>query len=581
MATDRTLEELYGVADSPRSGFTIPTEPRRAKGKPVKPSQADPGAMTLEARARQRQDEQRDAARRGLGAPEEQGPSLPPAVADREAGRFANEDRNRVLLGNPAIAAAMEASRGSTVRVKRPTYGAEQDYFRTVGGSSRVNELTGERERVAGTQERQYAAQVEQMDEAEVQAQVQAQLAAEAETVMGAADDAMVANQRRRMQHQADQIEGVRKQQEGITRAADAMEASPDLGTWWQSRTSGQKAAAVVSAVLLGLVGRDPMAAINASIAEEQEIAKANFGKKASVLAARGQEMAASQNVYTLMADHADSEQELDLMARSAYLENLSRKADRMMAEGATRMLPAKHQELKAALEEEIAKAKLQLEYMRAKSTPTRSVRVPAYSGMVRKAIGKEGAEQADFGRAVQMEGVKSGYKQREEAAKGGDLGDKHIETDTRYNSAKAGIGLIDEMLKLSDQAGGGEPGRFGPFRTGGLLGDADPLVSPEAEGFRQMQTSLEGILQEAYGGASPTPAQVEAAKKDTGQDAGSGGMSRRALERTRARLTRQLEDAERKLSEGHRRHRARNENLPEADTEWTSGSMPDSYEPE
>lgn len=533
---------------------------------------------TLEDAARERQAARQAAARANL----DQGPPVPADVRDQERGRLAREEQNRVLMGNPAIAAAVMASQGTRVNVPRKAYPAEQRFLGETLGGWRRNELTGAMERAPGTLERSESATREVMNEEQVMADIYAQEFRKQETEAKARDDAMLANAQRRMEIQRAQAEGVRDQAVGLTTAVDAMEKSPDLGSWWQSRTAGQKTWAVISAVLLRMTGSDPMAAINASIAEEQEVAKFNFRKRAEVVQGRQQEQAAQMNVYNVLAQHAQSEEELDAMARYAYWENAKRRMQRMAAEGQSRLLPHQQEQLMANFEQEQAKQRLQLEYMRAKSTPTRSVRVNTYPGMVRKAIVKEGAAQADFGRDMRKEAYKGQVEIEKERAKGEaeGFGDKNIETDTRYNSAKAGVGLIDEMLKLSEQTGGGEPGRFGPVKAG-LLGDADPMVSQEARDFRQMQTDLEGILQEAYGGASPTPAQEEAAHVDTGMAAGSGGQSVQALKRTRERLMRQIEDAERRLGEGHRKHRARNENLPSAETEWSSGSMPDSYEPE
>ncbi len=356
---------------------------------PVGPIQYTAPTRTLKGAAGESGQRKRKRARKNLGAKAEvapQGPSAPSDVIRAERQRIGQEDRQQAEAdlyqkvmsgqGTPAEVAMLDSMRRGG-KVARGRYPGEQAFLSEMGGQWVENPLTGEKQWQAGHLQREAAAQ----QEVQLEEQVLASQIAEAKNrelvEAEGRHQAMIESEQMRIAEGAEVIAAMKDQQAGIQRATDMLEqtAEVDPGRWWSDRTAGQKFLAVLAAVGGGLFNKDPIAPIQAMIHRDIEAQKATFQQRRGVLQGRTQQQAASSNLYSVIAEHAETSKEADLMVESVRMQEAQMRIDAMVASGRARMLPEQHKMISAQFAQAQAGIRKQLADMRASSTKYRFVR--------------------------------------------------------------------------------------------------------------------------------------------------------------------------------------------------------------
>lgn len=474
-------------------------------------------ARTLESAAQGRVKQSRDDARAGLSGPvEESGPPIPAGTRRAEAERFGRQDDAAMIMGNPALAAAFEASQGTYHKVPRKDYPREQQLLQSTMGTTRRNPLTGEAEHVPGTIERTASAQEEILEQEAAEAEIYAGEMRRREVELAAADQARIQADQRRIDRYSAEVSAIQRQTEGLTRAADMMERTPDLGSWWQDRSTGQKVGAILGMILGRMVGINPLDILNTAITAEQQRAKFNWQKRKDLVSGRREEQAGLINAYEVLAEYASSEQELDKLVQLSMYENAQRRLERMAAEGRVRVMPGQLELGRAAIQAQKAQLTYEAQGLAARSVPTKTAFSPKWPGPVRKAMRAEGAAEADLGRAIRKKGAEA---QIEAAAKQGEpksAEEKRILATAARDTADAyaAISTIDEMLKLAPT--GAAPGKFGTLTiedvvtlgTGYGKPLASLLTSDEKKSWDRYKSKMLLSTQKWLTGASVAPDQ-------------------------------------------------------------------------
>lgn len=473
--------------------------------------------LDLSGTAQQVQSRRRDAARAGLSGPVgESGPPIPAGTRRAEAERFGRQDDAAMIMGNPALAAAFESSQGTYHKVPRKDYPREQQLLQSTMGTTRRNPLTGEAEHVPGTIERTASAQEEILEQEAAEAEIYAGEMRRREVELAAADQARIQADQRHIDRYSAEVAAIQRQTEGLTRAADMMEKTPDLGSWWQDRSTGQKVGAILGMILGRMVGINPLDILNTAITAEQQRAKFNWQKRKDLVSGRREEQAGLINAYEVLAEYASSEQELDKLVQLSMYENAQRRLERMAAEGRVRVMPGQLELGRAAIDTRKAQLTYEAQGLAARSVPTKTVFSPKWPGPVRKTIRAEGAAEADLGRAIRKKGAEA---QIEAAAKQGEpksAEEKRILATAARDTADAyaAISTIDEMLKLAPT--GAAPGKFGTLTiedvvtlgTGYGKPLASLLTSDEKKSWDRYKSKMLLSTQKWLTGASVAPDQ-------------------------------------------------------------------------
>lgn len=475
MATDRTLDELYGISSggAPQSDFSIPSSPGRGKGKPVKPADADLQAMAR--RAEEARAAKAAAALRGKAAPQEQ-----PAAVEEAAPVDPYGEARRGNVSD-ALSYAGEADRRVVVQTPNKMH---EPVKRHIGETAEAQE------------------QILQGTEAERGAQINAAtqaaefMAQEARRQSNAIIDARAAEFER--QEMLDEgVTALREVNKNVAEATAKFSETKgvDPGRYWASRTAGQKFVAVLGGIARGLLKMDPMAHLQAAIDNDIAAQEANIGLRKTALDELQQGTDQATKVYETLRLNVGDKRTADMMMEQARLGQAESQFKALLAEHNIQQLTAEQQRFLGEIAQKRADLGLQIQ-ARTAANPRMITKVrKAHGAATNKVLGTLATENAKASTQMQAAGLEQQGKERieqirgqaeidKEKAKGQGVDTKATMAYAKEAAAAEGmIRQIDKILEREDIPGYGPVGRTVdiPF-VRHLAGDETLTLEKEAD---------------------------------------------------------------------------------------------------
>ena len=393
---------------------------------------------------------------------------------------------------------------------------------------------------------------------------------------------------------------------EAVMRASK--EAVIDPERWWNTRTDGQKAAAFIGTLGRGLAGRDPAGFLNNFIERDIAAQQASFNNLTTVSELRGRQGDMARGLYQDLRSKIADKRVADEAYRIAKLEQMRTQFEALTAKTSIPLLQAKQDEARAVFDMAVADARHKIAAIEASNAKFKTVvsaayrtftdpntgatyRVPVggagdkmiaeYMGdkatQLRETGGKFLASEIETGQKIQGEIAVEGAKQAMKAAAGPSVEAQRLEANKRKTMADAirepedAIAIVDGLLALSEEVGGGVPGKLGPLSL------SETFSTQAQRDFDADLAALHLVVQRWASGAHLSPQQTaDVMKMVPDRSELTGGRMIGKLRRLRDTMQRISTTRQRVVDEPTRQGHYRAADLPTL----TPGYSTDSEDP-
>lgn len=303
------------------------------------------------------------------------------------------------------------------------------------------------------------------------------------------------------------QIDRVREANEAIADAERAIAEQPDAdpNRWWESRSAGQKFAAVLGGMLAGFAGLDPMKNINAAIEQDIAAQHSAIGKRKTELAAAERVAEGENTLYRRIFERIGDERQADLLYSAARKKQAAAQMEMVARQSGRESFLAEQALWVNQLRQEAAADEYQAKVLRAKT--------PKY---LTRTVDTRTPEEKELAMYKAKKLVDAGVGLGEAAGKHGlDLEKQELATTGKARVASAtsraeADAKWDERVRLETAAWGQVEDLIGDFlekHPGDIGGVGASLPSAETNDFR---IQLELLLTNAFTGATATERQAD-----------------------------------------------------------------------
>lgn len=367
--------------------------------------------------------------------------------------------------------------------------------------------------------------------------------------------------------------------------ATDELARAKDINPegFWQSRTKGQKALAIIGTALAGFGGTNLIPALQTAAREHVEAAKANIGKRESIVRAREGGVRDATDLYQQTLAQVEDARAADMIMERAWMADAAAQWDRLAAQAGERALGPEQQAQRLALQESIAAMDLQIDQMAENNPKAFTRRVSTISKEERELgmfAAKEGVKLGsdlikggfEQGGKLEIEGAKAQAEAAQARAEGDEKlmrGEGGVYREAQKfaastEAAQAVDALITDILSQDDIAGYG--------LTASPLPNA---IAPEAKTvetqIRLVKESL-GRLQ-SQGAITTDELDNFSEMVESGTTLGGESRLRTNLAELQKMIRARISPHERALSPEARAYVRRNQSLPDFTPQHTGGS--------